>query len=175
MINKLLLAVDGSVNAERAADVAGELAAKLNAELFVVHVLMHGRPPAELVHMAEVEHIVKEAYTSVSPGLSYVTGSHPELLGGQPDDPRTGRIITAVGEQILGRAKARCTDQGAETVKTAVRAGDFAEEILTAAKEYGADMLVVGSRGLGRITSTVLGSVSQKVLHHADCTVVTVR
>lgn len=175
MINKLLLAVDGSANAQRATDVAGELAAKLNAELFIVHVLMHGRPSAELVHMAEVEHIVKEAHTVVSPCISYVTGSHPELLGGHPDDPRTPRIITAIGDQIVRIAKARCLDQGAKTVKTAVRSGDFAEEILTAAEEFGVEMIVVGSRGLGTIRSTVLGSVSQKVLHHAEGTVVTVR
>jgi len=125
MINKLLLAVDGSANAQRATDIAGELAAKLNAELFVVHVLMHGRPSAELVHMAEVEHIVKEAHTVVSPGISYVTGSHPELLGGHPDDPRTPRIITAIGDQIVRIAKARCLDQGATTVKTAVRSGEL--------------------------------------------------
>ena len=175
MINKILLAVDGSANAQRATDIAGELAAKLNAELFVVHVLMHGRPSAELVHMAEVEHIVKEAHTVVSPGISYVTGSHPELLGGHPDDPRTPRIITAIGDQIVRIAKARCLDQGAKTVKTDVRSGDYAEEILTAAKEFGVEIIVIGSRGLGTIRSTVLGSVSQKVLHHAEGTVVTVR
>ena len=175
MINKLLLAVDGSANAQRATDIAGELAARLNAELFVVHVLMHGRPSAELVHMAEVEHIVEEAHMVISPGISYVAGSHPELLGGQPDDPRTPRIISAIGDQIVRIAKARCTDQGAKTVKTDVRSGDFAEEILMAAEEFGVDMIVVGSRGLGTFRSTVLGSVSQKVLHHAECTVVTVR
>lgn len=175
MIDKLLLAVDGSLNARRATDLAGELAARLNAELFIVHVLMHGRPSAELVHMAEVEQIVKEAHTVVSPGISYVTGSHPELLGGHADDPRTARIISAIGDQIVGSAKASCKEQGTKTVTTSVRTGDFAEEILTAATEYGVDMIVVGSRGLGKLKSTVLGSVSQKVLHHAECAVLTVR
>jgi len=56
-----------------------------------------------------------------------------------------------------------------------VRKGDYAEEILNAAKEFDADMIVIGSRGLGLLKSTVLGSVSQKVLHHASCSVVTVR
>ena len=61
MIDRILLAVDGSQNAERATDLAAELATKLTAELFIVHVLMHGRPTEELVHMAEVEQLVKEA------------------------------------------------------------------------------------------------------------------
>jgi nucleotide-binding universal stress UspA family protein len=38
-----------------------------------------------------------------------------------------------------------------------------------------ADLLVVGSRGLGAVGSTVLGSVSRGVLHHARCPVAVVR
>ena len=175
MIDKILLAVDGSPNAQRATDIAGELAAKLKAELHIVHVLMHGRPSAELVRMAEVEHIVKQAHDLVSPGLEYVAGSYPDLLGGTTDDTSTQRIITVLGEQIVGNAKLRCQDQGAQTVKTSVVSGDVAKEILNAANEFGVEMIVVGSRGLGTIKSTILGSVSQHVLHHAECSVVTVR
>jgi nucleotide-binding universal stress UspA family protein len=136
---------------------------------------MHGRPPEELVHMAEVEHLVKEAHTVVSPGISYVTGSHPELLGADATDPRTASIISVIGEQIVARAKARCTEQGVKNIETVVRGGDQAGEILKAANEFGVDMIVIGTRGLGVLKSTVLGSVSQKVLHHAECSVVTVR
>lgn len=60
MIDRFLLADDGSENAQRAVDLAAELAGNLNAELLVVHVLMHGRPAEELVRMAEVEHLIKE-------------------------------------------------------------------------------------------------------------------
>jgi nucleotide-binding universal stress UspA family protein len=38
----------------------------------------------------------------------------------------------------------------------------------------GAGMLVIGSRGLGRVASTLLGSVSRQVLHHARCPVVVI-
>ncbi|MGB4114774.1 MAG: universal stress protein [Yoonia sp.] len=175
MTNRILLAVDGSQNASRAIDLAAQLASKLNANLFIVHVLMHGRPAAELLHMAEVEHLVKEAQTVVSPGIAYVTGSHPELLGGSRTDPRTARLISVVGDQIVANAKIRCAEQGVKNIKTSVRIGDYAEEILNAAEQFNADMIVIGSRGLGLLKTAVLGSVSQKVLHHALCTVVTVR
>jgi len=175
MIDKILLAVDGSENAKRAIDIAAELASKLNADLFILHVLMHGRPPEEFVHMAEVEHLVKEAHSIVSPGRTYVPGSHPELLGGDATDGRTARIISVLGEKIAASAKARCAEQGVKNIKTSVRTGDYAEEILNAAKEFKVDMIVIGSRGLGLLKSTVLGSVSQKVLHHAQCSVLTVR
>ena len=175
MIDRILLAVDGSDNAGRAIDLAAELAAKLKAELLIVHILMHGRPTEELVHMAEVEHLVKEAQAVISPSIAYVTGSHPELLGGSRTDPRTERLISVLGDQIVARAKTICAEQGAKSIKTSVRKGDYAEEILNAAKEFDADMIVIGSRGLGLLKSTVLGSPSQKVLHHASCSVVTVR
>jgi nucleotide-binding universal stress UspA family protein len=175
VIDRILLAVDGSQNAQRATDIAAELAGKLDANLLIVHVMMHGRPPAELVHMAEVEHLVEEAYSVISPGLAYVTGSHPDVLGGDKTDPRTPKIISALADQVVARAKTRSAEEGARNIKTAVRSGDYAEEILDAAAEYKADMIVIGSRGLGVLKSKVLGSVSQKVLHHAACNVLVVR
>lgn len=175
MINKILLAVDGSQNAERAIHVAADLASGLNADLMIVHVLMHGRPPEELVRMAEVEHLVKEAQSVVAPDATYVKGDHVAMLGGTMEDPRTPRIIAALGDQLVARAKSRCIEGGAKSVDTIVRRGDYAEEILNAANDFDADMIVIGSRGLGALKSAVLGSVSQKVLHHAPCSVVTVR
>ncbi len=46
--------------------------------------------------------------------------------------------------------------------------------ILDVAEAEKADLLVMGRRGLGRVREVLLGSVSQKVLHHADCKVVIV-
>jgi nucleotide-binding universal stress UspA family protein len=46
--------------------------------------------------------------------------------------------------------------------------------LLTVASQHGA-LLVVGSRGRGTLTDTLLGSVSQAVLHHAQCPVAVVR
>ena len=175
MIDKILLAVDGSQHARRAIDIAAELAGRLNADLFIVHVLMHGRPPEEFVHMAEVENLVSEAHNVVSPGVEYVPGSYADILKGDAGDPRSSRVITVLGDQIVARAKAHCLEKGAKTIETSVRAGDYAEEILNAAKDCKADMIVIGSRGLGVLKSAALGSVSHKVLHHAECNVLTVR
>ena len=50
--------------------------------------------------------------------------------------------------------------------------GGASGAILEAAK--GADLVVVGSRGLGSFTGLLLGSVSQQVAHHASCPVVVV-
>ena len=53
--------------------------------------------------------------------------------------------------------------------------GKPGEAIIIAAKEEKASMIVTGTRGLGSMRRTFLGSVSDYVLHHSDVPVVIVR
>jgi nucleotide-binding universal stress UspA family protein len=53
--------------------------------------------------------------------------------------------------------------------------GDPAEQILAAAKEFGAELIVIGARSRGTVERFVLGSVSTKVMHEADCDVLIVK
>ena len=59
--------------------------------------------------------------------------------------------------------------------RTKLLAGDPAREIVAYADEIDADLIVVGSRGLGTIGSALLGSVSHKLLHEAKRPVMVVR
>ena len=56
-----------------------------------------------------------------------------------------------------------------------LRAGSPAREILAVAREIGAGLIVVGSRGLGPVRRTMLGSVSENVVHHAGVPVLVMR
>lgn len=60
-------------------------------------------------------------------------------------------------------------------VETVIRTGSPADEIVAAAREVDADLIVVGSRGRGGVRAALLGSVSDAVLHHATCPVLVVR
>jgi nucleotide-binding universal stress UspA family protein len=53
--------------------------------------------------------------------------------------------------------------------------GDPADVLIEAAKEIGADLVIVGTRGLNAAQRLVLGSVSTKVVHEAPCDVLVVR
>jgi len=59
------------------------------------------------------------------------------------------------------------------TLKVAI--GDPATEIIEIAAKEQADLIVIGSRGLGTIKGVFLGSVSQKVISHATCPVMIVK
>ncbi len=54
-----------------------------------------------------------------------------------------------------------------------VKVGDVADEIIKASKNY--DLVVIGSRGLGKLKSALLGSVSSKVVEHARCPVLVIK
>lgn len=60
-------------------------------------------------------------------------------------------------------------------VDTLVRTGNVAYEIIEVSNSGGYDLIVMGSRGLGRFAKTMLGSVSQKVLNNADISVMVVK
>ena len=60
-------------------------------------------------------------------------------------------------------------------IHTELIEGDPAEAIIEVAKTRYSDVIVMGSRGLGRLAGLVLGSTSQKVVSHAPCPVLIVR
>jgi nucleotide-binding universal stress UspA family protein len=56
-----------------------------------------------------------------------------------------------------------------------VRVGTAGEEILAAAKDWNADLVVIGTHGRTGLTHLLLGSVAEEVVRHAPCPVLTVR
>ena len=81
-------------------------------------------------------------------------------------------VFPQAARQLQNEALKR-VDTGGVTVTGDVVQGNAAAVLLRAAGN--ADLLVVGSRGLGGFTGLVLGSVSTQVLHHAPCPVLVVR
>ena len=147
MKTHILVATDGSDTANKAIDLAAELAAKFDVPLTVGHVLQFGRPSRELARMAEVEHIVESVQKTQQVDFNILSGAGGgDLFATSRPSSDMVRVITLMGDEIVNMAE-----------------------------KAGADMIVMGHRGLGRVRSLLAGSVAQKVNNHAECTVVTVR
>ena len=125
--------------------------------------------------MAEAEHLVHHTAAETTSDIANIPSNMDALLTGTLSGEERERLISIIGEEIEVRAAQRAEDAGAKDVSTRVVNGDCDEGILEIAKEVGADTIVIGHRGLGRLRRIFQGSVSQKVNQQAECTVVTVR
>ena len=85
------------------------------------------------------------------------------------------RPYEEAGRRMLAGEADRLTAAGATVAGSHLRQGDPASEISALAGELGAGLLVIGSRGLGRVQRLVMGSVSEGVVHQATCPVLVTR
>lgn len=92
---------------------------------------------------------------------SSVGASALVLHVGAPDD----------GERVLKAAKADLGDG----IDTRTVSGGAAEKIIEVAEEIGADLIVVGNKGMTGARRFLLGSVPNQVSHHAPCNVLIVK
>ncbi len=150
MIANILVPIDGSSHANAAVDWAGELAARYGARLVLLHVMAErgsGLVPEELEPLVRVEHV---AITEAD-------------------------VLQSVANRILADGEQRARQRGAGKVETASEIGHPARAILDKARKINAELIVMGRRGLGGLSGMILGSVSSKVLHLADCACLTVK
>lgn len=74
-----------------------------------------------------------------------------------------------LGQAILAHAQE--TVPTGITCTTKMKTGSPANDLIDYAKEISADLIIMGTRGLGGLQGKLLGSVSQYVLHHSRCPV----
>ena len=153
---KILLATDGSKEAQLAARTAADLAEKTASELHLVHVF--GIAPWYPVY--------PEATT---PGEWVAQEQNPML---EEDLQRTSEQRA---REILDTEVEKARSAGATVAQAYLREGGVAAEIVTLAEEIGAGVIVMGSRGHGGIRRALMGSVSESVVRHAHCPVFVVR
>ena len=141
----ILVPTDGSDDALLAAQVAIDLARRTGAAL----------------HLAHVWHFATYA------GDPYFSST------ALPDDYLT--MYEETGRAILEHEAERIATNGGTVARTHLLQGHTADGIVDLARTIGADLIVVGSRGLGALRRLVLGSVSDGIAHHAPCPVLMVR
>jgi nucleotide-binding universal stress UspA family protein len=146
---KILLATDGSRDAELALSTAVDLAASTNSELHAVTVALGYPDPAYQIHEAS---------------LRYET--YEEAL----------EAVRAEARRVLDEQVQKVEEAGGTVAEAHFRIGERRDRaIVRLADELGAGLIVMGSRGLGGIRRALMGSVSDSVVRHAHCPVLIVR
>ena len=80
----------------------------------------------------------------------------------------------AESARILDECK-QIAEKSDVKIETIIGEGDAASSIVGYAQKGGFDTIIIGRRGRGRFKEMVLGSISNNVLHHAQCTVMIVK
>jgi nucleotide-binding universal stress UspA family protein len=146
---KILLATDGSRDAELALSTAVDLAASTDSELHAVTVALGYPDPAYQIHEAS---------------LRYET--YEEAL----------EAVRAEARRVLDEQVQKVEEAGGTVAEAHFRIGERRDRaIVRLADELGAGLIVMGSRGLGGIRRALMGSVSDSVVRHAHCPVLIVR
>jgi nucleotide-binding universal stress UspA family protein len=98
-----------------------------------------------------------------------------------PPPPEAGGLAgdfaheaTQQAEKQLAYAAAKYQDSGA-LARTLLATGDASEAILAAAREIGADLIIIGTHGRTGVRRMLLGSVAETVLRAAPCPVLAIR
>jgi nucleotide-binding universal stress UspA family protein len=142
---RILLATDGSENARRATDAALELAERLDSELHLTYV-----EPMPERHAGPAR---------------FAIDLPPEVVAGVEEEAET-KLAEQLGKMGEGRGN---------ITRAHARVGLPSAEIVVLAEELEAGFVVVGSRGLGGMRRSLMGSVSDSVVRHAHCPVMVVR
>lgn len=175
-MKSILVATDGSEHAEKAVKAAAELASAAGAKLTIMNV-QDARPLREMVsHFAEIE--FAEQLRAHEEGVPAAAVAMYQGLGPRDAvavfDGQSSMLRQTLSDSILAQSRNQAAKIGARDIAVVSVDGDAAREIISTAHRIGADLIVVGRRGLSGISELVLGSVSQKVLHHAPADVLTV-
>jgi nucleotide-binding universal stress UspA family protein len=86
----------------------------------------------------------------------------------------SGEVLSVFSQEKLKTARQRAEALGVSDVRLESETGDVAQSIIEAARRDEVDMIVLGKRGLGRLSGLLLGSVSQKLVSVAPCAVIVV-
>ncbi len=156
---RIVLATDGSARADLARDLLAGLHLPNDSAIRVVGVRRHVPAPLGVGWSLAGGEAAREivAGTGRAPGAIVAPGNGPE-----------DRLAIALDDAVRGLAPLG-------DVERLLLEGRPASAIVDLAREWKADLIVLGSRGHGTIESMLLGSVSREVVDHAPCPVLIAR
>jgi nucleotide-binding universal stress UspA family protein len=155
-LERILLVTDGSPSSRQAVEYLGGFPLPGRVKIQVLHVLPP--PPMKMI----IPDVTYDNLAAASP--AYESDSLAALSQKEQAD----------GQDLLDRTIASLQGDGL-LAEGLLRRGDAATEIIDHVKQQDVDLIVTGSRGLSRIRSWMMGSVSRKLVHYSGCSVLVVR
>ncbi len=152
-MKKVLIAADDTRGAKAAVTVGAEVCKCLEGDVVLLY----------------VERFEGRSLMDESLGIAEMKTLREVLEGTEYKEK-----LDAKARAILDVYKKALEESGIRPVKTLIKYGHPAEEILNAAQEEGADMIIVGSRGK-RVSHLFMGSVSREVANNAEVPVLLVK
>jgi nucleotide-binding universal stress UspA family protein len=140
---KVIIALDYDPTAQKVAETGFSFAKSMGAEVTLLHVI------------TDPAYYSSREYSPIM-GFAGHTSTTPFKL-----DSIEG--LKSASNHFLDYSKQHLDDK---SIQTMVEEGDVADSILKAAKNIQADLIVLGSHSRKWLENIVLGSVSEKVLHH---------
>lgn len=167
MFDTIVAPVNGEEPGTSALRLAARMAVRDAAQLVILYVPPADPPPEYLRDMAErlgfLDAIGDDLDTiEVTPAVATVGPGVPVLQ--YPED-----FHARWGKCMLDWARAVARAEGVEDAECVLASGDPAEAVCEQARSKAAGLVVMGSRGRGKLGSLLLGSVSQNVLESCEC------
>ena len=144
-MKKVLIAMDYDPTAQKIAEQGFKLAKAVGAEVVLLHVI------------SDPVYYTSREYSPIM-GFDGFLEMDPMQLQGIDG-------LKKASQEFLNKSKQHLGD---ESIHTLVKEGDFGETILKTAKEVHADTIVLGSHSRKWLENIVMGSVTEKVLHHTS-------
>ncbi|MCP5072738.1 MAG: universal stress protein [Rhodobacteraceae bacterium] len=171
-IKSILVPTDGSDQADKAVELASDIAAKCGAKLVLQYVTWRGPSLEKLRASIDMNQLSQSARDELDPA-QHPIAEHVSSAFIPPVVSKTA--LKEIGEQVLERGRQTAKAKGVEVVNLVLIDGDPARKIVQTAKSEQADLIAMGSRGLGGAEGLLAGSVSYKVNHAAPCSCMVVR
>ena len=147
MIKRILIAVDGSRHSLKCVEFGAQVAKGVGAQVLLYHVVKPYNLPDSLKSFAKAEHMATIDADLLKKGAQH----------------------------LLAGALSAARKAGLKEVEIETDEGPIARSIVARAKSFKADLIVIGSRGMGDLEGMLRGGVSHRVEILAKCPILVVK